>query len=121
MPPGKQGCQDRLQDLVLTDDHLGLADLRRIGRQARTALNKDLKKGGTLELRRRIEALLEELKQREAGIRPEELREVRAVEVLETIGTPAARSLLKSLAGGGSGARLTDEAGFALERLEKRK
>jgi WD40 repeat protein len=96
-------------------------ELRRLGRLPRMALKKRLKTGVTLELRNRIEALLEELQRREARISPEELREVRAVEVLETIGTPAARSLLKSLVGGAEGARLTDEAGFALERLEKRK
>lgn len=48
------------------------------------------------------------------------LRSVRAVMVLEQAGTPAARNLLRTLAGGVPEARLTREAKTALERLGRR-
>jgi hypothetical protein len=50
----------------------------------------------------------------------EELRRVRAVEVLELIGTPEARRLLEELAGGEPAARLTREASSSLRRLTHR-
>jgi hypothetical protein len=48
---------------------------------------------------------------------PERLRQVRAAEVLEGIGTPEAWRLLKKLATGAPGARLTREAKASLQRL----
>jgi hypothetical protein len=48
------------------------------------------------------------------------LRAVRAVEVLERIGTSAARGVLEELARGEAEARLTREAKAALERLAAR-
>jgi uncharacterized protein YjiS (DUF1127 family) len=45
---------------------------------------------------------------------------VHAVQVLEAVGTPEARSVLESLARGVANARLTREARAALERLTKR-
>jgi hypothetical protein len=47
----------------------------------------------------------------------EQLRAVRSVEVLEWIGSLAARALLTSWAGGVAGATLTTEAKAALRRL----
>jgi hypothetical protein len=52
--------------------------------------------------------------------RVEEKRAVRAVAVLEDIGTPAARRVLEALARGESEARLTRQAKAALERLGRR-
>jgi hypothetical protein len=49
-----------------------------------------------------------------------ELRQVRALRALELIGSPAARDLLKKLAGGAPGAALTRDAKLALQRLERR-
>jgi hypothetical protein len=45
---------------------------------------------------------------------------LRAAEVLEHCGTPAARQLLRALAGGAPAARLTREARVALQRLARR-
>lgn len=47
------------------------------------------------------------------------LRAVRAVVLLESVGTPEARAVLKKMAGGVKGAKPTDEAKAALERLRK--
>jgi hypothetical protein len=48
------------------------------------------------------------------------LRTLRAVETLETIGTPEARRLLDDLTAGAPGARLTEEARAAALRLRRR-
>jgi hypothetical protein len=45
------------------------------------------------------------------------MRVVRAIRVLEQIGTADARALLRDLAAGPAGLRLTREAAAALERL----
>lgn len=50
---------------------------------------------------------------------PEERRMLRAIEVLERIGTPAARDVLKKLAVGPADACVTTDAAAALERLTK--
>lgn len=48
------------------------------------------------------------------------VREVRAVELLEAVGTPEAKALLADLAKGAPGVPLTVDAGAALERLGRR-
>ena len=55
----------------------------------------------------------------ESGLFGDPLRMVRAVRVLETIGTSEARSLLESLAKGARVARLTRDAAAALKKLAK--
>jgi WD40 repeat protein len=90
-------------------------ELKRLGEAAASVLRERLRKDIGLELRRHIEKLLEPL---DRGLVPsDQLRGVRAVEVLEHLGTPEARQLLKTLAGGRPGATLTRAAGAALARL----
>jgi hypothetical protein len=48
-----------------------------------------------------------------------QLRDLRAVEVLEHIGTPKARQVLRTLARGAPAARLTREAKASLQRIVK--
>jgi hypothetical protein len=48
---------------------------------------------------------------------PNRLRGLRALQVLEDVGTPEARKVLESLADGAAGAPLTRDAKAALERL----
>jgi RNA polymerase sigma factor (sigma-70 family) len=67
--------------------------------------------------RRTIQRLLEDLAAPLAA--PESLRLVRAVELLERLGTAAARDLLQKLATGAPAARLTQESQAALQRLGK--
>jgi hypothetical protein len=94
------------------------ADLEKLGEVAAAAIQKRLDSGPPLEVRQRLEKLLEKL---DAPITdPEQLRGLRAVEVLEMIGTPEARDLLEKLATGAAEARLTRDARAALERLAKR-
>src|SRR5262249_8088895 len=70
----------------------------------------------SLEARQRIEQLLEQVTV--AG--PEGLRVLRAIEVLEQIGTPEACQLLKTLAEAAPESLLTREAAASWRRLLKR-
>src|SRR5262249_1751336 len=94
------------------------AELAQLGSLATPALTRALEKQPSLERRRRIELLL--AKVREAGFAPEQLRALRAVEVLEHIGTEAARAILQRLTDGEPEALLTLEARASLERLARR-
>jgi hypothetical protein len=93
-----------------------LADL---GERAEPALREALGKNPSLELRRRIDHLLSLLTP-EFVHDPETLRGIRAVHVLEQIGTPEARKVLEGLVGGAASARLTREAKTALGRMTSR-
>jgi WD40 repeat protein len=107
----------------LDSDHFETRDrakreLAAMGKFAEPALRKLLREKPSLEARRRAEEVLERLKN-PATLR-EHLRCLRAVEVLETIGTEPARKVLQTLAGGAAEAALTREAKAALERLNKK-
>ena len=65
-----------------------------------------------------IKRLLERLDNQAASA--EEVRMLRALEILERLGTPEARQLLQMLASGAPGASLTQEAAEALKRLTKK-
>jgi hypothetical protein len=93
-------------------------ELGQLGEVAETALREASAAQPALELRRRLDQLLEQL---EAPVTaPERLQQLRAVEVLEHVGSPEAREVLEKLAGGAPEARLTREARAALDRLAKR-
>jgi hypothetical protein len=92
-----------------------MEDLRQLGRLAAVALRRAKDKSESAEVRRRTGELLGELE--ETATPPEELRALRAVEVLEGLATPEARQLLGKLARGDAGARLTQAATEALQRL----
>jgi WD40 repeat protein len=79
-------------------------------------LRKHLEGKLTEEVRRRVEQLLNRLGSESA----EQMRLVRAVEVLEHIGSPGARDVLQTLARGAAPARLTREARASLRRLDGR-
>ena len=90
--------------------------LAALGEAARSALEKAAAADPAPEARQRLNDLLEKLNGRTA---PEELRGVRAVDVLEQIGTDGARAVLKDLAAGAPGALTTQAAKDALDRLQK--
>jgi hypothetical protein len=79
-------------------------------------LEAKLKSADSAEVRVRVEKILEQ--KRASAFTPKQLREVRAVMVLERIADGAAKELLKQWAGGPEGAILTTEASAALKRLE---
>jgi RNA polymerase sigma factor (sigma-70 family) len=93
------------------------AELRGLGDRAEPALRKALADDPPLDLRQRLERLL---KRSGKGPPAELRRNLRAVEVLELIGSPDARRVLQALAGGVPSARLTREAKSASKRLAKR-
>ncbi len=68
----------------------------------------------SLEVRRRLQQIVESIESK-----PESLRAVRAVEVLEWMATPEAVRLIDQLANGAAGARLTLEAVEAKRRLSR--
>lgn len=94
-----------------------IAELERLAEDIRPALRKALAANPPLETRRRLEQLLSRPAAIGSGDR---LRGVRAIEVLERIATPEAQQVLKALADGTPGARLTQDATAALNRLAKR-
>jgi WD40 repeat protein len=83
--------------------------------RSRWALLRTLEERLSIEKKLRIEKVLKNIKLEFPS--PDLLRAVRAVEVLERLGTPAARNLLKTLASGREEERLTSEARAALQRL----
>jgi RNA polymerase sigma factor (sigma-70 family) len=93
--------------------------LRALDRPVIPYLEEALKKTEAPEVRIRVQKILDH--QRRAGFPPEQLRELRAVAVLEALGDRGSRGLLKRWAGGPVGAVLTVEASRALARLETRR
>jgi WD40 repeat protein len=92
-------------------------ELEKLEGQARAALEKAFANPASPEAHSRLKRLLDRLDGPLTA--PEELRLVRAVEVLERIGSPEARELLQGLAKGAPGARLTQEAAESVKRLMK--
>jgi WD40 repeat protein len=92
-------------------------ELSDLGEAAEAALRAALLRQPPLEVRRRMEGLLERLERSVPAA--DLLRELRALAVLERAGTAEARALLAELARGNPGARLTREAKASLERLTK--
>ncbi len=93
--------------------------LREHGELATAAIRETLKGNVTPEQRRRMEMLLSIPAGGTLGP-GETLRGVRAVWVLERIGSPEARRVLETLGGGAADARLTREARAAVDRLGQR-
>jgi RNA polymerase sigma factor (sigma-70 family) len=91
--------------------------LTELGELADGTLRKALTQSQSLEARRRIEALL--------ALPPlartnEARRGLRAIRVLERIGTPEAKQALETLTHGAAESKITHEAKVALDRLTKR-
>jgi RNA polymerase sigma factor (sigma-70 family) len=87
--------------------------LEKLGEAAESALREAVKERRSAESRQRLEELLAALD----GWPAERLRTARALEVLEWIGTPNAREVLKGLAADAPRTRLSRDAQAVLERL----
>src|SRR5713226_4730098 len=93
-------------------------ELAKIGAAAEPLLKKALESKPSEEARMRLESLLPEGKAPVTSA--EGLRELRAVMVLERIGTKSARETLEALANGAPDALQTRNAKLALKRLDRK-
>jgi hypothetical protein len=84
-------------------------------------LRKALAGPASLEVRSRVRRLLRKAEVERADLPANRLRALRAVEVLEHVGSPDAKRVLARLAAGAPAARLTTEASAALQRLARRR
>jgi WD40 repeat protein len=91
------------------------SDLAKFGEPAAAGMRKALTGKVSLEMRQRLESILDKVVPPLDA--PELLRALRAIESLERIGTPEAVELLRALAGGAPGVRLTEAARAALSRV----
>jgi hypothetical protein len=91
------------------------AELEKMGEPVAPALRKALEGEPSTEARRRIEQVLQKIDN--IGPRGELLRSLRAIEVLEMIGTAEAKAVLQDLAKGAAGASVTRAAKDALDRM----
>jgi WD40 repeat protein len=89
-----------------------------LGELATPTLRRALAVTISKEARRRIEQLLD--RQQAGGLTREQLRSLRALEVLEHIGSREARLALEGIAEGAPEARLTQEARASVQRLAAR-
>ena len=105
----------RLASEVFVERESAMKRLRSLGRHALPALQETLKGAPPLEVKRRLDELNESLDLRPA---PDELRALRAILVLELIGTDEARVLLRRLTKGEAEAEVTRQAHAVLARLK---
>jgi WD40 repeat protein len=92
-------------------------ELARLDEAARPWLEKQLENNPGVEMRRRLELLLQPLDGPLPG--SEKMRLLRGVEVLEHVGNAEACRVLERLAGGDAGVWLTGHARAVLERVRK--
>jgi hypothetical protein len=93
--------------------------LEKLGSRIEPALRKALASQPSPEAARRLKALLEQVPS--SFLSQEDLRWVRALEVLEAISTAEARAALETFAKGAPGTYVTEEAKASLERLARRR
>jgi len=91
-------------------------ELEQLGDLAEPMLRGVLNGMPSLEVRQRVDALLDKLQ----NLSGERLRLWRVIRVLEAIGTPETQAVLKTLSAGAPASRLTQDAKASLERLAKR-
>jgi WD40 repeat protein len=93
-------------------------DLKKMGLAIEGELRTALTGSVGPEARKRLEKLLEPCEKRPASL--EELRVVRALQVLEQVGSAEARDTLRTIAGGAPGSWITMQAHLAVKRLQRR-
>jgi RNA polymerase sigma factor (sigma-70 family) len=125
LPPVPRVAPERLRRLIAdldAEDFTRREDasrqLAKLGSEAEPALREVLQSKPSLETRRRVEALLSGL-MCQTEMTSDARRQLRAIQVLEQIGTPQVHAILKSLAGGAPAAPATRDAVAALARLTR--
>ncbi len=120
--PAEMG--QRFQELVADLQDTGFAirqaaaqELRRRFGSFEPGLRQALAGAQNLELRMHLESILGELERED--LKPADLRESRAVQLLENLGTRQEQQLLRELAKGAPGASLTSDAQAAVTRLDR--
>jgi hypothetical protein len=93
-------------------------DLEKLGPAAETALRQALRGRPAPEARRRLDQLL--AKRDQAVLPADTVRRLRAVEVLEQLGSPEARQVLETLTQGPPQSLVTREAKASVARLSRR-
>jgi WD40 repeat protein len=96
-----------------------MAELTKVGEPARDGLQAALAGKPSPEVKRRAGELLKKLDERVYAA--DVLRDLRALEVLESIGGGEARKLLETMASGAASDPRTQDARAALERLKRKK
>ena len=96
------------------------AELEGLGELALDALRKAASATKSPEVQRRLKDLLDRGEPFPFPVSGERLRALRAIRLLEQIGTPAARAVLERMANGAPMARVTIAAKASLERLKPR-
>lgn len=109
-----------LDDKMFAVRQRAFDELEARGEVARPDLVKTIDAKPSLEMRKRLDDLLLAIDQRKGRPSPEELRQIRAVQMLEWIGSADARKVLGDLSKGSPAMWQTQEAKGALERLAKR-
>jgi RNA polymerase sigma factor (sigma-70 family) len=94
-----------------------IGELAKLGEADLPALRVALQKATSLEQKRRLQSLVDDLTR--PDLASERLRAARAVEVLDYIATPAARAVLENVASGLATARLTRDAQATLRRWQQ--
>lgn len=106
-------CIRELDDDAFATREAAQKSLAKLGERAADFLRAALQQSPSAEAKARLNRLLEVL---DAPLTPDRLRQLRAVEVLERIGSAEAKAILADLAQGAAGARLTIEAKASASR-----
>ena len=112
------GLLDGLDDTQYQVRQKASAELEKLADLAAAGLRSRLDAKPSLETRKRIEALLDKLDG--PVTQPDLLRNLRAVELLELIGTAESCDVLRPIAKGAEGHRVTEAAQGSVKRLDKR-
>jgi hypothetical protein len=129
MLPAKASVSNKVIDRLINDlasdkfpvREQAATQLSKLGDLAEPRLRKALEQKGTIEVRRRLEKLVDALEAMRFDPPPEMLRVLRVVEAVENVGSAEAVALLQTWAEGVPGTLLTREAAEALQRIGERK
>jgi hypothetical protein len=91
-------------------------ELPKLGNDAVAALKSALKDNSPVEFQRRAQGILTKLEENPAPLTAEQRQQQRALAILESLGTPAARQFIEQLANGTPEAWLTQEARTVRQR-----